>query len=228
MPLTGFSRRQVGSHSQRRNAGLAMLLLAAVLVPGCAVLGLAAYGVGGGTKTLKVDAQYRGLAGRSVAVVVAADEYVLYEFPNAPLAVGQVVSSELVTHIPGLRVTDPRQVVDFQRANPYWATLPYGALVKRLGVERIVYVDLSQYSTHEPGNASLWQGVIAGGVSVVEAEAADPNNLAFSHAIRAAFPEGREIGVTGADNQTVEIGVLKTFAKKVAWLFYDHEETVPR
>lgn len=207
---------------------LSLVFMTVAVLSGCAIMGVVAHGAAGPTKTVHVTAEYTGLAGKRVAVIVAADEYVLYRHPRAPLVVGQVVAGQIAGNVTGAVLTDPGEIVAFQRANPYWATLPYGELANRLGVDRVIYIDLAEYSTQEPGNKELWQGVIMANIGIIETDATYPDNFAYANAIRAAFPEGREIGVANADSATVQLGMLKIFGQKVGWLFYDHDEIVPR
>lgn len=177
----------------------------------------------GGEKTYKVQAQYRGLQGKTVAVLVAADEYVLFTQPRAPQLLIQAVSRELAAHVEDIRVVNPQRVAAFQQQNPYWSTTPYTRLIEELDVDRLVVVDLAEYRLHEPGNKHVWRGVITASVSVAEAERSDPDQLAFSTQVRALFPEDRQLGLVNADREQVELATLKLFALKVGRVFYNHE-----
>ena len=199
----------------------AALLLSAVTLtqPGCWFAATAF----GGEKTYRVDARYTGLENRSVAVLVAADEYLLFTQPRAPQLIGQAVSNEIASNVEGVTVANPRQVAAFQARNPYWSTTPYAELIEQLDVDRLVVVDLAEYRLHDPGNKHVWRGVIAAGVVVAEADRPDPDQLAFEASVRAQFPENREVGVVNADRETIELATLKLFAVEVGRLFYDHE-----
>lgn len=193
------------------------------LTAGCAVPAWVAHGVAGGERTYQVKAQYLGLDGRTVAVMVAADEYTLFQSPSAPLKVSRAVSARIAANVSGASVVPPKDVIAFQHENPYWGAVPYGELIEKLGVERLVVVDLIEYRTHEPGNAHVWQGMIAGEVGVVEAESDDPDNFAFSTTVRGQFPEESSIGVLDSDRETIELGMLTIFSRDAGGLFYDHE-----
>lgn len=201
----------------------ACLILLAAMVPGCGPLAWIAQGAAGGKRTYQVKAQYLGLANQKVAVMVAADEYTLFQAPGAPLKVSRAVSAKIATHVPGVEIVPPQEVIDFQLKHPYWSAVPYSELTEDLGVDRIVLIDLIEYRTHEPGNAHVWQGVITGEVGVVEARGEDPDNFAFSTVVRARFPQDSAIGLVNSDDQTIELGMLVTFARDAAGLFYDHE-----
>lgn len=205
--------------------GLAPLLALVLMLSGCQLAGWVAHGVAGGEKTVQIKAQYRGMEGKSVAVIVGTDENTLYAYPTAPLAIAQSVSARLAEGVPSARLTDPQQIAQFQRANPYWETLPPGDLIKRLAVDRLVFVDLIRYTTHDPGDKNVWQGAIVARVDVYDSQNANPNDRVFSAPVQASFPESRAIGVLDADEKTIQLGMLKTFSLRAAGLFFDYEET---
>ena len=204
---------------------LTLTLICAAMLGGCGVIPWMASGVGGGEKTYSVEAQYRGLDNRSVAVMVSADEVTLFQQPNAPKTVARAITSLLAQHIPGIELTNPAQIAKYQVNNPYWTTLPYSQLIEKMGVDRLVLVDLVDYRTHEPGNAHVWRGVVTGNVLVIEADSPDPDNPAFFSTVRAEFPEDTTVGVVNADAQTIQLGMVSLFARRAGGLFYDHEVT---
>ncbi len=205
-----------------------VVLLLALMLGGCSAAGLAAYVVGGDDETLKVPAAYRGMDGKSVAVLVSADETVLHFYPQAPLAVSQAVSMDMAAVAPTAKLMDPRQVIAFQNANPAWLTTNYAQLMARLKVDRLIHVDLSEYTTHEPGNTHQWRGIIAARVSVAAGDSEQPANPVFATTLRNEYPPNSTVGLLNSDDQTIQLGMLKGFSQQVAWLFVDHKERRPR
>lgn len=204
-----------------------ILLLLGLLgwMPGCQAAGVVANAIGGGDREVQVNAQYAGLAGKSVAVLVAADESMLYRYPHLPRAASQAISAQIAASLPDVTIVTPKQIAEFQARNPYWTTLGYARLIQRLGVQRLVYVDVSEFSTHEPGNTYSWQGLIVANVGIVEAESATPQNLSFQTIVRADYPEkASSVGVLDSNEATIQMGLLQVFARKTAWLFYQHIE----
>lgn len=207
-----------------RRATLHLLMLPLIaLTVGCGAVGWFAQGVAGGERTYQVDAQYLGLQNRKTAVMVAADEYTLFQAPGSPLRVSRAVSARIAENVPGAQLVTPQDVIEFQRDNPYWSAVPYSDLIAKLGVERLVVIDLIEYRTHEPGNPHILQGMITGQVGVVEADSEDPDRPVFATTVRAQFPADSAIGLVNSDVETVELGMLVTFARDAAGLFYDHE-----
>lgn len=214
--------------TSRRRTPLTLALLALVLVVGgCFPAGYIAQGVAKGPKKVQVKARYLDLQNKKVAVMVAADEYTLFEFPQAQLAVARAVSSKIASGVPGVTLMAPQEVLDYQEKNPYWNASRYSELIQKLGVDRIVLIDLIEYRTHEPGNAHVWQGLISGEVGVIEADADDPDDFAFKTVVAAQYPENSTIGLLNSDDATVQLGMLQTFARDAAGLFFDHEIVTP-
>ncbi len=177
-------------------------------------------------RTYDVKAQYHGLEGKSVAVLVAADEHTLFRFPKAPEHTSKAVSGAIQGTVPGVRLADPRAILKFQRENPWWPTLHYSKIAEELGVQRLIVIDLSDYRTQEPGNAYIWRGVMSGNLAVMEADGSDPDEIAYTQDISVQFPEEGAVGVLDESDETMQLGMLKLFSRNVARLFHDHQITM--
>jgi hypothetical protein len=180
----------------------------------------------GEKKLIDVEAEYLGLEGQRVAVLVAADSHMQYQYPDAQDNVCRAMTSRISKGVAGVTTTIPDDVAEFLEANPYWMNMRYGELAERLDVDKIVLVDLIEYQTHEPGNAHIWQGLITGNVGVIDANSPDPDNFVFQNTVSAMFPEESSVGVIDADNESIQIGMVFIFSKRGAGLFYDHQAEV--
>ena len=170
-----------------------------------------------------VQAEYLGLADQRVAVMVAADSHMLYQYPDARDNVCKAITGRIAKHVPGITTTIPDRISEFQDDNPYWINMRYGELAKKLDVDMIVLVDLIEYQTHEPGNAHLWQGLITGNIGVIDANSMDPDNFVFQNTISAKFPEESTVGIIDSDDETIQLGMIFLFSRDGAGLFYDHQ-----
>ena len=173
--------------------------------------------------TYEYKAQYRDLDNRTVAVISRTDDGRFYRFEGVGDRVAGRIAGLIAIEVPGVVVTDPDDVVQFKRRNPHWTTWTYRELVEALGVERVVIVELHEYRLHEPGNAHLWKGVASGRVSVLAAEAPDPDKPVFAKDISVRFPENEEIGLVNADPLVMEAGMANAFTRDAAGLFHDYE-----
>lgn len=195
------------------------LLLSLVLT-----LGLVGCGPMPGEKVMvDVTAEYLELADQRVAVMVAADGHMLHNYPHAPARLTTAITSMIAQHVPGVTTTIPEQIQRFQKDNPYWMNMRYSDLVKKMGVDKIVLIDLVEYQTHEPGNAHVWQGLITGNIGVIDANAQDPDNFVYYNTVSARFPQASDIGVIDADDETIQLGMVLLFSRKGGGLFYDHQ-----
>jgi hypothetical protein len=175
-------------------------------------------------KKIEVLAKYAGLDNRSAAVLVKADMGTLYEHPTALPNIAVNLSQRLYENVPGIRVLDPRTVMNFQYQKPNWAAMPLGQIADELDVDRVVVVDIYEYRLHPPGNRWMWEGVAAAHVGVAERDGIDPDEMVDQWNVAAKFPP-QEATARDQLNQTlVQNGLLSTFVRNTAWVFYDHIE----
>jgi hypothetical protein len=200
---------------------MAVMLGGALLCSqGCALAGYIAYVIRGPNKEPKIAQEYFKMENKTVAVLVSADDRTLYQFPSAPAAICRYVSRRLSAEVPGVTPLDPEQVIQFQAENPYWNTTPRSELFQRLRVDRLVVVDVAEYSTHDPGDANLWRGVLVAGVGVGEAESTRPDDLVYYRKVEVSFPPNQTIGLTNSDDATIQHGMLTRFSTHVRKLVH--------
>jgi hypothetical protein len=200
---------------------MALIVIALSLV-GCKTAGFLAQSLRGSTR-VKVQAEYRGLDQKTIAVMVIPNESTRLRFPNAMLDISKYVTTRLSVDVPGAAPIKPEDIVTYQENNPHWITLPYGELLQAMKVQRLVLVSLTQYTVHDPGNPQVWRGTLEAKVSVVESEAVDPDNFAYSSIIKAVYPPDRPVGLLNSDSEQMQLGMLKAFAGQVSGLFHDYE-----
>ena len=204
-----------------RRWATAGLLAAAAAAPGCEVAGLGAHVVAGGERTVRVKAAYDGLAERSAAVLVSVPETARGRHPDAPDRIAARVTRRLRENVPGIEALSAERTARFRRENPYWMVQPPRRLLDRLGVERLVIVDLLTYRLHEKGNRHVWLGRAVARVSVAEAESSAAG-AAFETTVRARFPPDTSVGLVDADPSRIRAGLHELFGRRVAQLFHDH------
>lgn len=195
------------------------LLLVLMALGGCQIAGWIAHGLTPPPPPEVIRPEYQGLIGKSAAVVVAADERTLYQYPGAPERVVDYVTSKLAVEVPDIRLIDPREINKFTRENPDWIAIPYGDLIKELKVDRLIVVDLAQYSTHEQGNRDIWQGNLVARVGVIEAEAKNPHQFAYVSTQHVQYPPDNPVGLLRSNDATIEAGMLSAFATKLGAIF---------
>jgi hypothetical protein len=117
----------------------------------------------------KVPAQYEGLKGRTVAVVVYADMNMRFDYPTVREEVGGAINRELTAELKDTHTIDAQQVARYQDVHPGWRSEPLPEVGKKLGADSVLYISLSEFATQERGSLSLPKGRISGQVSVWDA-----------------------------------------------------------
>jgi hypothetical protein len=170
------------------------------------------------------DAEYTGLEGFSFAVIVTADRGVQSEFPALLPTMTQRLDLNLAEnagasgHVPGDDVTG------FLANNPQWIAWPRARLAEELGVDRLVFVEVNEFRTNEPGNEYVWDGLAWGTVSVIESGMATTDLEAFRKDLRVKFPDDAGFSPLDISKQAVASELLRRLTERSAWLFYTHDE----
>ena len=213
-----------------RRLALAAALLAGPALSGCNLIGY----IGrdrGEPKPVDVEAAYRDLDGRRVAVLVAVPPDLRYgrsrtagSTPTRPVELLlQAMHQAIADGIPTAELL-PRPALEvYMKDHPHWSLRPARQVLDALGVERLVSVDVSTFRLREPGNAEIWKGRLDGVVNVFAADAADPDERVFSERVSVEFPRNSTFGVTNADARTIQLGLLRDFTIRGAGFFYDHK-----
>lgn len=223
------STRSLATNFRRVRASVVLAsagVVSSIVLSGC-VLGQLVGGMAASaerTGSHDVAAKYSGIAGKSFAVVVAADRSVQADFPSVVGDIAITVAEEIRTHAGPSGWVPPRDVLRYQYEHPSWTSMPLDKLAAEFGVQRLVYIDLREYRLNEPGNAYLWGGLASGTVSVIEADTPMADQFAFQEPIKVEFPGKSGLGPQQIPAATVQMGLSRRFVDRAAWLFYDHEE----
>ncbi|MFG0330265.1 MAG: hypothetical protein ACF8PN_10240 [Phycisphaerales bacterium] len=214
------------SPARRRRAGrvglLTLCLLTTALLAGCQVAGVIG-STWDATKEVDIPAEYRGLDGKRVVVLVDAPMDIYYEFPGITSTLTLLISNGIIEYCPGSLVPPTEEVIAFQYNNVYWATMDYAELCAELRTERIVIIDLIEYRLQAPGNSYLWDGRISADVHVIEADSFDPSSFAYSKRVLSLFPGIEGVSRESASQAQIAQGLQIKFAQKVVRLFHDHK-----
>ncbi len=173
-----------------------------------------------------VKAKYSGLTGKTFAVVVSADRMIQGEYPQLVGQVTTTVATYLSEQCDASGWVTPQDVLAFQYKNPRWSVMRLDDLAKELGVERLVVVEIMEFRLHEPGNQYLWRAAATAKVGVIESDGPVTDNFIFQEQIRTIFPLAEKaLGPAQISGEVVQVQLAKKLVNRVAWLFFDHEET---
>jgi hypothetical protein len=203
------------------------LLAACVFIAGCNILAYPLYLIAPSPPKETVKAEFDGLRRASVAVVIYADMDTLYEYPYTREELTARVAQELRDNIKKVEVIDPALVIRHQNANVHWGTRPVAEVGRALGADYVLYLSLSEFSTHERGSIALPVGRVSAAASVwdVHADPADPAACVW-RAANVSVKVDASTGVLAYNNIALRIQMQRVFANRLVKHFYDHK--VPR
>lgn len=253
-PLLILSWIHRKTHAARRWR-LGMLSVLALLLTGvstalsgCMIAGIAAVAADTWEKTGShmVFAEYDGLFGERVAVIVNADMSIRMEEPNIDGDLQLLITARLETPpdakgiYAGVRTgVDPKTgqasdqsvrfvpyqtVRQFQLRNPSWPAWPFEDVAKALGATRLIIIDIYEYRFNEPGNAYLWNAQMTARISVIESNTGYVDDYAYEREVRVRFPDHEGVTRNDMSQRVVRGRLVSRFVDRVCWLFYDHEE----
>lgn len=206
----------------------ACLAFVGATMSGCQVLGFIAAGrrEAEENRLRDIDAEYKGLEGKSFAVVVAADRAIRSDHPGAIEEITARVAEQLYKGANAAGWIPPADVLAWQYSHPRWIVMPRAELAKELGVDRLVVVELAQFRLNEPGNQYLWAGLAEGQVGVVEADApaGAADEFAFTKPVSVRYPDKAGYGPSDVSGAEIASVLLKRFVDRSSWPFYTHQE----
>ncbi len=209
-------------------AALACLACAALCIAGCSSLGALIGGMADSyrrTTPRSVAADYLGLTGKSFAVLVSADRMVESQHPGIATELVGRISERLRQNAGASGYVPPVTVIGYIANNPGWLTRTHEELAKDLGgVERLIIVELTDFSTNEMGNQYIWDGVAGGTLGVAETDGTMVNDFSYQKSIRVKFPDKSGTSSSDMSRELVVGALLERFVDRCTWLFYEHDE----
>jgi len=201
-----------------------LLILGLLLLAGCNILAYPAYLLfGQPSRTIK--AEYAHLADRTVALVLAGPPAIDFEYPYARNDLGLAVRGALGQHVKNIRLVPQEKVDDLQRSDPAWLSLGLGEIAAKLGAQRVLYLELVQFTMREPESINLFRGHIWAEVSVYEADASQPHRPSYQTQVQVVHPEQAPLPAGPSAQIAVWRQSLSLFAQELTGKFYDHKAT---
>jgi hypothetical protein len=207
-----------------RTWAVGLLLLAAAVGTGCDATAHALWVLWPGAREREVPAEFAGLKGKTVAIVVYCDNRVAYEHPQVQLTLSSAVAGRLRKHVKDVRIVDPGRVVNYQLQNIYWDEMDKTELGKVFAADYVLFIALVEFSTREPGALHLYHGRINAQAALYQTSLAERKARVWqAPAIRIQHPEDSSVGLPGESNRQVRDLIEGKFADVLAKKFYDHK-----
>lgn len=203
----------------------ALILVAAIslgtLCSGCHVLAYLGYLIAPEGPEKTVEPEYAGLDGKSIAVVINADQNTLAEYPTCRLEIAGVISGDLDKNLKNANVLDPRRVVKYQDNTIDWDAKDRTKLGEALGVQYVLYISLGKFTTRESGSEYLFRGEIIADAYLYQTNLPETKAKVWSSTdLRESFPKD---AVPASNDAVVRAGLVNMFSDKLAKKFYKYK-----
>lgn len=168
-----------------------------------------------------VPAEYPYLRNQTLCILVRAEPETLFEFPHVQWEVADHVRIALEANVKGLKVVDCKQVADFQQRDATWAKMDPAAIGKRFGADRVLEIDLTQYTTRDPDSPHIHRGHVHGVLSIFQVKFPD-HEPSYTADIRTFYPP-TGTGEWAKPERVMRRQMMEAFAQDVANKFYERE-----
>jgi len=203
---------------------MAFGLLLCILPAGCTILGVAAHALPPPT----IEASYQGLAGQTCAVMVWADRGLRIDYPSIQLD----AAASLQNKLKGAKALkdstwpfDPRSVMRYQLDHPEVEVMPITDVAPRLGVSRLIYIEIERFGTRSDESMTLYRGAIMATVKVVEVTNGVGTQVFEENSIQAKYPPNvPDEGYPKGDDYQYYLGTINAFSDEAMKRFVPHQE----
>jgi len=217
------------NHRFRPSALLAALPL---LAAGCNILGAAA----AKAPRPDIEAEYKGLAHHSVGVVVWADRSLVTDWPTLQLDIANSIMSKLKAaqdakskDLEGTTFPYPAaSFVKYQKEHPGLDEMPIADVAPRFGVDRIIYIEVNDFSTRADGAVALYYGQIDLAMKILEVENGKGKSVLNEESIKSHFPDkATKEGVLNSSDRAMYGGTINAVTTDIVTKLIQHPDDSP-
>jgi hypothetical protein len=215
---------------------LVALLASLTTLTGCNILGAGAV-LANRIAPAKVEPQYKGLAGQSVAFMVWADRGIRIDWPTIQIDAATTVQNKMLTaqkdKAKELKLTTfpvpPASIARYQAQYPQSQSRPITEvaphLANRTGLTRLVYIEIDGFATRPSPGVDLFRGSMTGSIKVVDIKDGKARTVYEESDVHAEFPKkSPQEGTPNANDARIYAGTLNEFTTEVVKRFITHEE----
>ena len=213
--------------SRRQFVELLLGLPLVALPSGCSILGLAAHAM----PQPPIPARYNGLAGHSVAVLVWVPRGLEVDYPSLRLDLVAAIQGRLQRAQAAGRGElksatfphAPASLVRFQEDHPELERSPIVTVAPRLGVQRLIYVEVENLQTRSDQSVELYRGSATVSLRVVEVAGGQAKVAYQESGLTITYPPtARSEGVPGVGDARIYRGTIDLLSTVITQRFYAH------
>jgi len=199
-----------------------------LLLNGCAAVGVAAHALPPAT----ILPAYDGLLGQSVGVMVWADRGVRIDFAAIQVDLANAVQKRLEAAAPKAKQlkgttfpVKPASIVRYQQDHPEIDGSPVNMVAPKLGVTRLVYVEIESFATRSELSVDLFKGTSSASMKVLEVNGTNVKTGYNESGIRVSFPpKAPREGIPNVGDGKIYGGTIDALATQIANRLLPHEE----
>ena len=196
------------------------------LLSGCAVVGVVAHAL----PPANILPKYSGLAGQSVGVMVWADRGIRIDYPTIQVDLATSLQNKLKNlDIEDLEGTtwpvDPRSIVRYQQDHPEIQAMSVTDVAPKLGVLRLIYIEIEQFATRSEASLDLYRGSITATIKVIEIANGTATVAFEENNVQVVFPpKVPQEGIPSGNDYRMYMGTVDEFTSAAALRFITHPE----
>ncbi|MEI8194270.1 MAG: hypothetical protein WCI73_00005, partial [Phycisphaerae bacterium] len=184
---------------------------------GCGWLAMASERVSG----KNVPADYKNLDDKSVAIVIYPDWATGLEYAGARDEIGAFTTAQFREFLPKTKLVNYKEVIHWQDDTTQWRNMDMKDIGKHFGVDRILYIEILDYRSRQPGAENLLQGRIHAMARIYETDAPGVA-AAWEQEFDVSWPAIAE-GPLKSNDLTVRRRVLEAFSEQLVNNFHEHQ-----
>lgn len=224
---------------RRRSLWSAAGVLAMLSLGGCAQIG-AVFGIVAQAVPRYVEPAYKGLAGQQVIVMVWADQKVRLDYPDLQEDVAAALQNKLI-EVQAAEKPDGMKdatfpvstatVIQYQQDHPETEFQPVTDVASQFQGTRLVYVEVTDFSTRSDASLELYQGKLSATLRVVEMTEPTPGKVAakvgYDGGMLSVMYPPKELnkdGLPGGTDSVISQKTVQSFVDDATKRFYKHEE----
>ncbi len=204
-----------------------------VFIPGCALFGIVAYAI----PKPPIKPTYVGFQDQTVAVMVWTDRGIRIDYTQIQLDTATGIQNRLTRPVDDKGKIKPMpkefkgakfpyipaSVIRYQREHPEVDGMAITEVAPRLGVTRLIYLEIEQFQTRSDNAVDLYRGTMVGTLRVVEVNNGIAKIGYEENDVRIDFPKkAREEGVPELGDAKTYAGTVSVFAQEVVNRFIEH------
>jgi len=158
-----------------------------------------------------------------VAIVIYADWATSLEYVGARDEIAVFVTARIHEMIPTAKLVNAKEIIHWQDDTQEWQGMPVKEIGTHFGVDRVLYIELLDYHTREPGSKNLMRGRIHAVARVYETDTPGDKPV-WEREIDVYWPKVAPVNSLQSSDVTVRRRVLEAFSDELVGNFFDRRE----